>query len=101
MHDSFQAHQTRGAHHPQGVGEQFSQFFIVGDPEIRKAMVIDYLQSCQPLKCRIIRQTPADLPRRAYASAVGINPQTDQEPGVPHRSAGHPLHRFDRLLVRA
>src|SRR5215831_2239166 len=93
VHHALQRDQSLVAEHPQDLDEHAIERLLVLNAKIRQRVIVDHLHPCQPLVGRMILAQPRDLAGRTDPVLIGIDPQTDQHLGVPHRSARLPFQR--------
>ena len=74
------------------------------DAKIRQRVIVDHFHPRQPLISRMIFTQPRNLPGGTDPILIGIDPQTDQHLGIPHRSARLSFQRanlgIERLQVQ-
>src|SRR6202035_1769898 len=63
--------------------------------------VADRLQPAQPLAARLVLALSRQLARRTNATAVGVNPQADQQLRVGVLPPGAPFHCLDLRVIVA
>lgn len=61
----------------------------------------DRLQPAQPLAARFVLALSRQLARRTDPTAVGVNPQADQQLRVGVFPPGAPFHRLDPRVIEA
>src|SRR5919109_1217291 len=85
MHHSFERDQPVMAEHPHHLHKQLIEGLLMRYPEVRQRVVVDHFHPGQPLVGRMILTQLFELMRRVDHVAIGIQPQTEQHPRLPHR----------------
>src|SRR6059036_1474044 len=93
MHHTLKGDQSLMAEHPQDLNEQSIERLLMRDAKIRQRVIVDHFHPRQPLISRVILTQPRNLARRTDSILIGIDPQTDQHLGIPHRSARFSFQR--------
>src|SRR2546425_9764051 len=104
VHHTLKGDQPLMAEHPQDLNEQSIERLLIHDAKIRQRVIVDHFHPRQPLISRMIFTQPRNLPGGTDPILIGIDPQTDQHLGIPHRSARLSFQRanlgIERLQVQ-
>jgi hypothetical protein len=77
MHDAIQRDQPFRAEYTQHLREELGQRLFIINTEVGKGVMINWLQSAEPLKAWFILTLPLNLPSAANTPAVGVQPKSN------------------------